>query len=121
MIKLKTLIKEALNIQFLENLRGVSGGQKDFTLIAYDADTDNSIVLGYIDYSLFEGIVQVEYIKTHARFRRQGVASALVKELIRKYGKDKIEWGLTTDDGDKLFRALGITDYPKGYDDLKDE
>ena len=108
MIRLKSLITESYNIDFYEELRGHHHNQSDLKLIARDADTENKIELGYIDYSLYEEIVKVEYIKTHARFRGQGVGRALVNELIRLYGKDKINWGYRTGDGEEFFNALGI-------------
>ena len=90
-------------------------GQYDCMKIAYTGDNwidnnDNIIkdnLLGYIDYSVYDNVAYINFIKVKDTERRKGIASELIKSLQKEY--KNINWGFTTEDGTALRKSLDET------------
>ena len=63
---------------------------------------ENDEELGYIDYSVYNDVPYINYIKVSPEYRRQGIATKLLKELQRQFPNTEIDWGMTTKDGTAL-------------------
>lgn len=95
-----------MRIAFHEEHTGHHHGQDDLVLYAYDDDTPEKVVLGYVQYVVFKGIAYVSYILVHPPYRRRGVGRALVAEMERT--NEDVNWGMLTDEGVALLKAAGI-------------
>lgn len=83
-------------------------GQDYWKLYAYDKNTPNWTVIGYLDYSEFEGKMYIDYVFVNPDFRRQGIGTALMNELELK-AKDEekeIVHGMMTEEGLHLYRSM---------------
>lgn len=61
---------------------------------------------GHIDTALFGGIPSIQHILVSPSCPRQGVASALVRDLQSRFPDTEIQWGGTTPDGAALRDSL---------------
>lgn len=95
---------ETIDLRFHTEARGFHHGQSDLTLQAWDGET----LVGTIEYSTYGGEVHIQMIE--AGRKRQGIGSALVRELQRQYPEQELDWGGMTDDGAALYRALPKTE-----------
>lgn len=79
-----------------------AGGQYDAYLIARDKELRKG--LGYIQYSIFEGEVQISFIEVAPEFRNQGVGQALIEEMMKRENVEysDIDFGMTTPSGTAL-------------------
>lgn len=68
-----------------------------------EARMDGELV-GTLQYSLFEGEVSVQMIDV--RLKRQGVGTALVLDLQRRFPGTEIDFGIVTPEGDMLLKGL---------------
>lgn len=84
-----------------------NGQQMDATLIARDA---NGKAVGGIDFSEWRGKPSIKMIEVTEGSRRQGVATALYRELERRYPGVKIDRGMSTPDGTPFLRAIDAAD-----------
>lgn len=104
-----------------DEMRNFHHDQYDMTLTA---SMDGEVV-GFIDYSVYRGVPQIQMIKV-AR-QREGIGTALIQQLQRKYPDVEIDWGFTTPMGTEFKKALKTVkvDHPdiiekqKRLDDLK--
>lgn len=73
----------------------------------------NGETIGYIKYAEFQEAPYIQYIEVKEDHRRQGVATALLRELQNLYKSQEIDWGMTTEDGTKLKEAVtyGVEDF----------
>lgn len=79
-------------------------GQKDLMLRATD---DGGKLVGYVTWTVYQGVPEIQMIEVHKSARRQGIAMAMVKRIADEYGGyDKIEWSNQTDEGGALKREL---------------
>ena len=112
-------IKE--KIMFKNEMRGFHHGQSDMTLRAY---IDKELV-GLLHYVEYEGEPSISMIEVSPQFRRRGVARSLVYELQRMYPDREIDWGMTTDEGEMLYRNLTFKEIPvfdiERYNKLKNK
>jgi hypothetical protein len=69
------------------------------TIIAYDQGQ-----VGYINYSVWRGTVNVQMI--HADQRGRGVGPALVRELQRRYPDVGLDFGMVTTAGAKMLSKM---------------
>jgi hypothetical protein len=74
--------------------------QNDFRLYAYCEGN----AVGHIDYSTFEGDVNVSFINSY--ILRKGIGTAMLKELQDKYPRTAIKFGYLTDEGNLLLDSL---------------
>ena len=63
-------------------------------------------LVGYIDYSLFEGKTYVDMIEVHKECKHCGIASKLLNKLEKEYSK--IKYGLTTREGTEFLRRYKL-------------
>ena len=89
-------------ITFREEQRGYHSGQHDMTL---HAELDGQAV-GYVEYSVLNDEVSVQYIKTLPGHERMGVATALMKHLQSEYPEQEIDLGMSTDSGTPFVASL---------------
>lgn len=78
-------------------------GQMNAVLSAVGA---NGEILGYIQYAEYQDAPYIQYINTEEEYRRQGIATRLLRELQSLYEGIEIDWGMTTEDGTKLREAV---------------
>lgn len=118
-------VQEALNLTFRSECVGAYSGQTNMVLYA---ELDGQAV-GRIEYSVYNGEVYVQFIKTQPGHRRQGIATALAKQLQSEYPDTEIEWSASTEDGTQFIASLNREFEPepnydllkKAYDDAKAE
>lgn len=84
-------------------VRGFHDRQTDGSQLAYDKDGK---LLGHLDWSEFEGRVQIDWIEVNEASRRQGVGKTLVESLVKEFEGKPIDWGYVTDEGKALQTAL---------------
>lgn len=94
------------SVDITQDVRGHHHGQTDIRLTAR---TSNGVA-GYLDYSEWRGEVRINMI--NVMHKRQGVGTALVKELQRLYPATEIDWGMTTPEGTELYKALQFDEIP---------
>jgi GNAT superfamily N-acetyltransferase len=111
------LLKVARELTALSGLRleqsnrGYHDNQSDDSIRAYIGDE----MAGYIDYAEYQGEVHIQMISVRKKFRRQGIATAMLRELDRLYPDIEIDPGMTTPDGTKLLEEYQRR-YPKRLD-----
>lgn len=118
-------VQEALNLTFRSECVGAYSGQTNMVLYA---ELDGQAV-GRIEYSVYNGEVYVQFIKTQPGHRRQGIATAMAKQLQAEYPDTEIEWSASTEDGTQFIASLNREFEPepnydllkKAYDDAKAE
>jgi hypothetical protein len=76
-------------------------GQHDYTLVARDGVE----VVGRIDFSDFESTPHIEMISVPKR-TREGIATAMLKDLQKRYPGKEIQWGMTTRQGEALRKSI---------------
>ncbi len=79
--------------------------QNNYMLLAKDKNTMNP--LGGIGYSEFQDEIYINYIEVKEEYKRMGIATALHKELQKINPNMKINWGMTTDEGESFKESLG--------------
>jgi GNAT superfamily N-acetyltransferase len=97
-----------INIGFQHNHMDYGSGQNYWKLYAYDKDTPQRDVVGYLDYSEYDEKIYIDHIFVNPEFRRKGVGTALVRELERKAGEDGMEvvHGMMTEEGSALYESM---------------
>ena len=108
MIKLQHLIPEYVKGEPILFVHDTAGHYKgvDFNVLHAKDKSGNEI--GMVVYFIQSvGNVHVDSIKTEETERRQGIATAMVKELQKKYPNSKIIWGyISTKAGKVLYSKL---------------
>jgi hypothetical protein len=103
---------------FTDEITDAYSGQTNNTLKAM---VDNKPV-GNVDYTVFNGSPSVSMINTADEFRRQGVATDMLRELQTKFPDKEIDFGMFTDEGSKLYKSLPKetkpTEFAKQFDEL---
>jgi hypothetical protein len=85
------------------------------------ASIDNDDV-GTLEFSVFNEEPYVNMIKVKENYRRQGIATGLIKELQRKFPDTEIHMGMSTIDGSKLLESLPSKFIPnEHYNELLSE
>jgi len=93
------------DLQFRDENTGAHSGQSDFTLRAYDGVQE----VGHIDYVVYQGAISISMISVPKGKRRNGHATALVRELQRQYPDIEIDWGGMTQQGSALRQSIPKT------------
>ena len=111
-------------IKILDEVIDSHHGQLDMVMTAYMGEKP----VGSLQYSLYENIPHISYIEVLPEYRRQGIASRLVRNLQSQYPETEIEWGILTDDGKAFYDALTYSveneEYTRrksDYDDITQE
>jgi hypothetical protein len=94
------------SIDITQHVTGHHSGQTDMQLVA----RNEKGVAGSLDYSEWNGEIQIGMIHVHQK--RSGVGTALVKELQRLYPTTEIAWGMTTPEGTQLYKSLEFERVP---------
>jgi hypothetical protein len=58
------------------------------------------------DYDKFEKIPRLKMIEVTQIYRRKGIATQLIKDIMKNIGSSKIEWTYPTDEGEALRNSL---------------
>ena len=93
-------LTEAADLSFDEQHHGYGHGQHDLTLVARRSGQ----IVGAVDFSLYQGEVAIKMIRS--AHERQGIGSAMMRELQRRYPDQEIEWGSLTAAGAGLYDKL---------------
>jgi len=82
----------------------MSGDQFDCWLLAMDGRT----VAGRVSYSKWRGEVSIQIIRVARGYQRQGVASAMIRDLLRRERMrySDLDWGMLTPAGARLKDVL---------------
>jgi hypothetical protein len=102
------------NIRFSTEFTGTHHGQSDFTTLAY---VDGQIA-GYLNFSEFDNTLYVNMIEVRPEMRHNSIAFALMRNLQQQYPDTPIQWGLMTDDGSSLKKAITYNIPNEHYNDL---
>lgn len=88
--------------QILDEVLDVHHGQIDMLMQAVRGE----LTVGTIRYSIFEGRPHISMIEVLEDYRRQGIATQMLRYLQGQYPNEEIEWGYLTEDGTALYHAL---------------
>ncbi|MCL2189050.1 MAG: SNF2-related protein [Defluviitaleaceae bacterium] len=80
-------------------------GQLDMQMQAFMGN----VRAGVLNYCVFESIPHIQHIEVAEDYRRQGIATAMVRHLAREYPDIEIEWGILTEDGEAFHNAITYT------------
>ncbi len=89
------------DLKFTETSRGSHHGQQDLTAYA----TIEGIVVGYVEYSIFQNEIHIEMIEVVEEQKRQGIATKLFHFIRLKNSGMKIIPGYSTEEGSKFYNA----------------
>lgn len=84
--------------------RGTHHGQSDFTLTLHECDA----TVGHLDYSVYLGVPEIQYVVVLPAHRRRGYGTELVRALQAEFPEQQIKWGVLTDDGAALRNSLPV-------------
>lgn len=110
-MRLTHLFENALS--FKDESTGYHHNQTDMSLYAL---LDNKVV-GYIDYSIYDGTPSVRMIEVDDDYKRHGYAREMLRNLQSKFPDTEIDLGMLTDDGYKLVKSLQFDLLPSEYID----
>ena len=106
--------------RILDEALGAHSGQIDMLMQAVRGE----LTVGTIRYSIFEGRPHINMIEVLEDYRRQGIATQMLRYLQGQYPNEEIEWGYLTEDGSALYRAVvdeqPNPEYQKVKTDLED-
>ncbi len=88
---------------------GVRHGQHDMSILAFAPDGST---VGTLDYSVFEGKPAVKMLDVAPKWRRRGVATAMLRDLQRQHPDAEIALGMLTGDGAALHARLPFEEVP---------
>ena len=100
--------------------RWAHSGQIDMLMQAVRGE----LTVGTLRYSIFEERPHISMIEVLEDYRRQGIATQMLRYLQGQYPDEEIEWGYLTEDGSALYRAVvdeqPNPEYQKVKTDLED-
>ena len=88
--------------RILDEALNAHNGQIDMLMQAVRGE----LTVGTIRYSIFEGRPHISMIEVLEDYRRQGIATQMLRYLQGQYPDEEIEWGYLTEDGSALYRAV---------------
>ncbi|MBC8560781.1 GNAT family N-acetyltransferase [Clostridiaceae bacterium NSJ-33] len=107
-------------IKILDEMIDAHNGQIDMEMTIYKGE----IPVGFMQYSVYEGVPKISMIEILPEYRRQGYATRLLRYLQKQYPDVEIEWGLLTEDGKALYDAITFSienpDFVRAKNDLED-
>lgn len=111
---------EAEETQILDEALDAHHGQIDVLMQAVRGE----LTVGTIRYSIFEGRPHISMIEVLEDYRRQGIATQMLRYLQGQYPNEEIVWGYLTEDGSALYQAVvdeqPNPDYLRVQNDLED-
>ena len=93
---------EAEETQILDEALDAHHGQIDMLMQAVRGE----LTVGTIRYSIFEGRPHISMIEVLEDYRRQGIATQMLRYLQGQYPNEEIVWGYLTEDGSALYQAV---------------
>ena len=106
--------------QILDKALDAHHGQIDMLMQAVRGE----LTVGTIRYSIFEGRPHISMIEVLEDYRRQGIATQMLRYLQGQYPNEEIVWGYLTEDGSALYQAVvdeqPNPDYLRVQNDLED-
>lgn len=112
--------KESENIDILDEALDAHHGQIDMLMQAVQGE----LTVGTIQYSIFEGRPHIAMIEVLEDYRRQGIATKMLRYLQDQYPNEEIVWGYLTEDGSALYQAVVAeqpnSEYFQVQNDLED-
>ena len=93
---------EAEETQILDEALDTHHGQIDMLMQAVRGE----LTVGTIRYSIFEGRPHISMIEVLEDYRRQGIATQMLRYLQGQYPNEEIVWGYLTEDGSALYQAV---------------
>lgn len=106
--------------RILDEALGAHSGQIDMLMQAVRGE----LTVGTLRYSIFEERPHISMIEVLEDYRRQGIATQMLRYLQGQYPDEEIEWGYLTEDGSALYRAVvdeqPNPEYQKAKTDLED-
>ena len=90
---------EAEETQILDEALDAHHGQIDMLMQAVRGE----LTVGTIRYSIFEGRPHISMIEVLEDYRRQGIATQMLRYLQGQYPNEEIVWGYLTEDGSALY------------------
>ena len=106
--------------RILDEVLSAHSGQIDMLIQAVRGE----LTVGTIQYSIFEGRLHISMIEVLEDYRRQGIATQMLRYLQGQYPDEEIAWGYLTEDGSALYRAVvdeqPNPEYQKVQTDLED-
>ncbi len=88
--------------QILDEALDAHHGQIDMLMQAVRGE----LTVGTIRYSIFEGRPHISMIEVLEDYRRQGIATQMLRYLQGQYPNEEIVWGYLTEDGSALYQAV---------------
>lgn len=88
--------------RILDAALGAHSGQIDMLMQAVRGE----LTVGTLRYSIFEGRPHISMIEVLEDYRRQGIATQMLRYLQEQYTNEEIEWGYLTEDGSALYHAV---------------
>lgn len=111
---------EAEETQILDEALDAHHGQIDMLMQTVRGE----LTVGTIRYSIFEGRPHISMIEVLEDYRRQGIATQMLRYLQGQYPNEEIVWGYLTEDGSALYQAVvdeqPNPDYLRVQNDLED-
>ena len=89
-------------LKILDEVIDSHHGQLDMVMTAYMGETP----VGSMQYSIYENAPYIAMIEVLPEYRRQGIATRLLRNLQSQYPETEIAWGMQTDDGKALYDAI---------------
>ena len=106
--------------QILDEALDAHHGQIDMLMQAVRGE----LTVGTIRYSIFEGRPHISMIEVLEDYRRQSIATQMLRYLQGQYPNEEIVWGYLTEDGSALYQAVvdeqPNPDYLRIQNDLED-
>ena len=116
----ESIAKRLEETRILDDALGAHNGQIDMLMQAVRGE----LTVGTLRYSIFEGRPHISMIEVLEDYRRQGIATQMLRYLQGQYPDEEIEWGYLTEDDSALYRAVvdeqPNPEYQKVKTDLED-
>lgn len=78
--------------------------QHNFTIYATIGEKD--IVIGKLDYVIFENKPHISWIEVVPEYQKMGIAEKMIAKILEEYDYKDISWGMLTPPGSKLKQKL---------------
>lgn len=102
------ITEEEIDIKITDRHENSFRGGYEGTLLA--SASGNQI--GYLSYSIYQDVPAIKMIWVEPEYRRFKVARKLLKALQEMSPEHEIEWGYTTDEGNKLRQSIDFIKRP---------
>lgn len=91
---------ESGSLKYMVDITDYHSGQTYGDLYAFDKETD--VLMGYIEFSIYEKVPYIDFIKVRETETGKGFGKMLVARFQSDYSKP-VEFGMTTTEGSHLY------------------